>query len=188
VLHPSNKSDFAMVLPRPAETLDNTLKREVIPKIVKGEKYEKVVEPVKEEKEYFEKETQMLEGEQVIGVAKYVIRHIIGKKLSAKQIVEVQKFVERLRYPSRKTIFSGGEDYYLYYCPDNLETKMCRYTAKIIGFPKLESGLAVVPHQDLADYLAYTSLKVTFFFVSTRKGQGLRTVIFTIFAICRGLY
>jgi hypothetical protein len=36
------KSDFAMVLPRPADTLDNTLKREVIPEIVKGRNMRKL--------------------------------------------------------------------------------------------------------------------------------------------------
>lgn len=123
------------------------------------------MEPAEEEKEYFEKETQMLEGKQVIGVPKYVIRRIAGKKLTTEQIVKVQKFVERLRYPSRKTIFSGGEDDYLYCCPDNLETETCRYMAKIIGFLKLESGLAAMLHQDLADYLAYIGLKVTFLFL-----------------------
>jgi hypothetical protein len=48
----------------------------------------------------------------------------------------------------------------MYYLPDNKEISVCREIAKSMGFPKLENGLSILSKDDLADNLAYNSIKV----------------------------
>lgn len=129
----SAESVMVVSLPRLAETFNITLESEDVPENVEGDKHDKAIEPA-EKKKYFEKETQMPEDKQVTRLPEYVIRHAIGEKLMVEHIVEAQNFAERLRYPSVATIFSGGEDEYLYYCPDKLETETCRYMEKTLSF------------------------------------------------------
>jgi hypothetical protein len=58
-------------------------------------------------------------------------------------------------------VFNGtDEEDFLYYLLDNKEIYVCREIAKSMGFPKLETGLAAMPKDDLADSLAYNSIKV----------------------------
>jgi hypothetical protein len=58
-------------------------------------------------------------------------------------------------------VFNGtNEDDFLYCLPDNKEISVCREIAKSMEFPKLEEGLSVLLKDDLADSLAYNSLKV----------------------------
>ena len=58
-------------------------------------------------------------------------------------------------------MFNGTkEDDFLYCLPDNKEISVCREIAKSMGFPKLEEGLSVMSKDDLADSLAYNSIKV----------------------------
>ena len=58
-------------------------------------------------------------------------------------------------------MFNGtNEDDFLYCLPDKKEISVCREIAKNMGFPKLEEGLAVMTKDDLADSLAYNSIKV----------------------------
>lgn len=52
-----------MVLLKLAETFDSTLKWEIIPENVEGEKNEKVEESTEKEKEYLKEKTHVLEGE-----------------------------------------------------------------------------------------------------------------------------
>jgi hypothetical protein len=52
------------------------------------------------------------------------------------------------------------EDDFLYCLPDNKEIFVCREMAKSMGFPKLEAGLSTMLKDDLADSLAYNSMKV----------------------------
>jgi hypothetical protein len=52
------------------------------------------------------------------------------------------------------------EDDFLYCIPDNKEISVCQEIAKSMGFPKLEEGLSVLSKDDLADSLAYNSIKV----------------------------
>jgi hypothetical protein len=73
---------LAMVLPEPAETLDNKPKMEIVPKNVEGAKNEKFAEPVVEKNEYFKKEIQISKDEQVTGSPEYV--HAVDKELTAK--------------------------------------------------------------------------------------------------------
>jgi hypothetical protein len=53
------------------------------------------------------------------------------------------------------------EDDFLYCLPDNKEISVCREIAKSMGFPKLEEGLSILSKDDLADSLAYNSIKVS---------------------------
>jgi hypothetical protein len=136
---------LAVVLPKQAKTHDITPKEKIIPENVDSEKNKKVLKMVEKEKEYFQKETHMREGEQVTRPPEYVIRHVAGKELIEEQITKLQSFVKMLRYTLGATIFGGGEDEYLYCCPDNLETETCHYMAKNIKFLKLPSGHAAMP-------------------------------------------
>lgn len=45
----------------------------------------------------------------------------------------------------------------LYYLPDSWEIEICH---EMMGYPKLECGLFVMPKDQLADCLAYNNLKV----------------------------
>jgi hypothetical protein len=52
------------------------------------------------------------------------------------------------------------EDGFLYCLPDNKEISVCREMAKNMGFSKLEANLSTMSKDDIADSLAYTSMKV----------------------------
>jgi hypothetical protein len=54
---------------------------------------------------------------------------------------------------------AAPEDF-LYCLPDSKEISVCREMSKSFGFPILEDGLSVLSKNDLADSLAYNSLKV----------------------------
>jgi hypothetical protein len=53
-----------------------------------------------------------------------------------------------------------NEDDFLYYLPNNKEIFVCWEIAKSMGFLKLEEGLSAMSKDDLADSLAYNSIKV----------------------------
>jgi hypothetical protein len=58
-------------------------------------------------------------------------------------------------------VFNGSdEEDFLYCLPDNKEISVCREIGKSIGFPKLEDGLSILSKDELADSLAYNSIKV----------------------------
>jgi hypothetical protein len=91
----------------------------------------------------------------------YIIRHAAGKRLSEEEIFEAKHYARELKYPKGALVFNGtDEDDFLYCLPDNKELSVCREMAKSIGFPKLEAGLCAMTKTDLADSLAYNSLKV----------------------------
>jgi hypothetical protein len=90
----------------------------------------------------------------------YVIRHASGKRLS-EEIFEAKHYARELKYPEGALVFNGtDEDDFLYCLPDNKELSVCREMARSMGFPKLEAGLYAMTKDDLADSLAYNSLKV----------------------------
>ena len=61
-------------------------------------------------------------------------------------------------------MYNGTDEVDLLYClPDNKEIFVCREMARNIGFLKLEVGLSAMSKDDLADSLAYNSLKVKTF-------------------------
>jgi hypothetical protein len=91
----------------------------------------------------------------------YIIRHASGKILSEEEIFEAKHYARELKYPKGALVFNGtDEDDFLYCLPDNKELSVCREMARSMGFPKLEVGLCAMTKDDLADSLAYNSLKV----------------------------
>jgi hypothetical protein len=91
----------------------------------------------------------------------YIVRHASGKKLSEEEIFEANHYARELKYPKGALVFNGtDEDDFLYCLPDNKELSVCREMARSMGFPKLEAGLCAMTKDDLADSLAYNSLKV----------------------------
>jgi hypothetical protein len=91
----------------------------------------------------------------------YIFRHALGKKLSEEEIVESRHYAQRLKYLKGALVINdSNEDDFLYCLPDNKEISVCREIAKSMGFPKLEEGLSVLSKDDLADSLAYNSIKV----------------------------
>ena len=91
----------------------------------------------------------------------YIIRHALGKRLSEEEILEAKHYAWELKYPKGALVFNGtDEDDFLYCLPDNKEISVCREMARNMGFPKLEVGLSAMSKDDLADSLAYNSLKV----------------------------
>jgi hypothetical protein len=58
-------------------------------------------------------------------------------------------------------VYNGTDKNDFLYCLlDNKEISVCREMAKNMGFPKLEVGLSAMSKDDLANSLAYNSLKV----------------------------
>jgi hypothetical protein len=91
----------------------------------------------------------------------FIIRHALGKKHSEEEIVEAKHYAWELKYPKGALVYNGTDkDDFLYCLPDNKEISVCREMAKNMGFPKLEAGLSAMSKDDLADSLAYNSLKV----------------------------
>jgi hypothetical protein len=91
----------------------------------------------------------------------YIILHALGKKLSKEEILEARHYAQKLKYPKGGLVFNGtDEDDFLYYLPNNKEISVCQEIAKSMGFPKLEEGLLAMSKDDLADSLAYNSIKV----------------------------
>jgi hypothetical protein len=91
----------------------------------------------------------------------FIVRHASGKRLSEGEIAEANHYAQKLKYPKGALVFNGtNEDDFLYYLPDNKDISVCREMAKSMGFPKLEVGLSAMSKDDLANSLAYNSLKV----------------------------
>jgi hypothetical protein len=91
----------------------------------------------------------------------YIVRHASGKKLSEEEIFEANHYAKELKYPKGALVFNGtDEEDFLYCLPDNKELSVCREMSRSMGFPKLEAGLSAMTKEDLADSLAYNSLKV----------------------------
>jgi hypothetical protein len=91
----------------------------------------------------------------------YILRHVSGKKLTENEKREAQFYAQKLQYPKGALIFNGsGEEDFLYCLPDSKEISVCREMSKSFGFPTLEDGLSVLTKNELADSLAYNSLKV----------------------------
>jgi hypothetical protein len=94
----------------------------------------------------------------------FLVRHAAGKKLSEEQVAEAVQYAKDLQYPPGSLVFNGtDEDDFLYCLLDNKEISICQEMARNIGFPKLELGLSAMSKDDLADSLAYNSLKVQMF-------------------------
>jgi hypothetical protein len=91
----------------------------------------------------------------------FIVRHASGKQLSEEKIAEARQYARDLKYPQGSLVYSGNdEDDFLYCLPDNKEIYVCWEMMRNMGFPKLELGLSEMSKDDLADSLAYNSLKV----------------------------
>jgi hypothetical protein len=91
----------------------------------------------------------------------YIIRHASGKRLSQEEKLEALHYAQKLKYSKGALVFnSSGEEDFLYYLPDNKEISVCREIGRSIGLPKLEDGLSILSKDELADSLAYNSIKV----------------------------
>jgi hypothetical protein len=91
----------------------------------------------------------------------YIIRHASGKKLSKEEEREAQHYAQKLKYPKGTLVFNGSREEDLLYClPDSKEISVCREMSRSFGFPTLEDGLSVLSKDELADSLAYNSIKV----------------------------
>jgi 3-methyladenine DNA glycosylase Mpg len=91
----------------------------------------------------------------------YIIRHALGKGISQEEKLEALHYAQKLKYPKGVLVFNGsGEEDFLYCLPDNKEISVCREIGRSIGFPKLEDGLSILSKDELADSLAYNSIKV----------------------------
>jgi hypothetical protein len=94
-------------------------------------------------------------------VLDYIIRHASGKRLSEEEIFEAKHYARELKYPKGALVFNGTyEDDFLYCLPDNKELSVWQEMARSIGFLNLEDGLCAMTKDDLAESLAYNSLKV----------------------------
>jgi hypothetical protein len=91
----------------------------------------------------------------------YIIRHASRKNISNEEKQEAQYYAQKLKYPKGALVFNGsGEEDFLYCLPDSKEISVCREMSRSFGFPTLEDGLSVLSKDELADSLAYNSLKV----------------------------
>jgi hypothetical protein len=91
----------------------------------------------------------------------YIIRHASGKRLSKEEEREAQHYAQKLKYPKGALVFNGsGEEDFLYCLPDSKEISVCREMSRSFGFPTIEDGLSVPSKDELADSLAYNSIKV----------------------------
>jgi hypothetical protein len=107
------------------------------------------------------KEDESLAPEALSEDFDYIIRHASGKRLSKEEIFEAKHYAQELKYPKGALVFNGtDEDDFLYCLPDNKELSVYREMARSMGFSKLEAGLCAMTKDDLADSLAYNSLKV----------------------------
>jgi hypothetical protein len=99
--------------------------------------------------------------EDLIKNIDFIIRQALGKKLSEEEILEARHYAQKLKYPKGALVFNeSNEDDFLYCLPDNKEIFVCREIGRSMGFPKLEDGLSILSKDDLADSLAYNSMKV----------------------------
>jgi hypothetical protein len=111
------------------------------------------------------------------GDLEYIVRHASGKQLSLEQIAEVQHYAKDLKYPRGSLVYGeNDEDDFLYCLPDSKEVNVCRKMMNNMGFPKLELGLSAMTKDQLADRLAYNSLKVCTFWLCTWYFSLQRTI------------
>jgi hypothetical protein len=107
------------------------------------------------------KEVEYLTPEALSKSFDYIVKHASGKRLSEEEISEAKHYARELQYPNGALVFNGTtEDDFLYCLPDNKELSVCREMARSMGFSKLKAGLCTMTKADLADSLAYNSLKV----------------------------
>jgi hypothetical protein len=76
-------------------------------------------------------------------------------------MLEARHYGQKLKYPKGALVFNGSdEEDFLYCLPDNKEISVCWEISKSIGFLKLEDGLSILKKYELANSVAYNSIKV----------------------------
>jgi hypothetical protein len=96
----------------------------------------------------------------------FIVRHASGEAIIGGADCRSKTICKDLKYPQGSLVYSGNdEDDFLYCLPDNKEIFVYREMMKNMGYPKLELGLSAMSKDDLADSLAYNSLKVHIFFL-----------------------
>jgi hypothetical protein len=168
---PSAKIVEASKMQTEAETKSAEIEAEVIQASVEAgpsELAEKKPSEI-EEKAIEEKATEQVSPKKVATPAPealkesidYIIRHASRKVLSKEEKREAQHYAQKLKYPKGALEFNAsGEEDFLYCLPDNNEISVSREIGRSFGFPKLEDGLSVLSKDELADSLAYNSIKV----------------------------
>jgi hypothetical protein len=102
-----------------------------------------------------------IETEPAVSEEKLVEQIAPGKKLSKEEILEARHYAQSSKYPKGALVFHGSdEDDFLYCLPDNKEISICQKIGTSMGFPKLEDDLSLLSKDELADSLAYNSIKV----------------------------
>jgi hypothetical protein len=95
------------------------------------------------------------------GDVNFIIRHASRKQLSAEQPAETEHYAKELKYPLGSLVYGGdNDDDFLYCLPDGKEINVCHEMMYHMGYTKLELGLSAITKDQLADSLAYNSLKV----------------------------
>jgi hypothetical protein len=122
-----------------------------------------------EEKATEEKATEQISPEKVATPAPevlkesidYIIRHDSGKALYKEEEQEARHYAQKFKYPKGALVFNGsGEEDFLYCLPDSKEIPVCREMGRSFVFSKLEDSLSILSKDELADSLAYNSIKV----------------------------
>jgi hypothetical protein len=132
----------------------------VIPLEAEEAKIAKATEEVKMSEPTLVEELDTAAPEASSKIYDYIVRHASRKKLS-EEVFEANHYAKELKYPKGALVFNGtNEEDFLYCLPDNKELFVCREMARSMGFPKLEAGLCAMTKEDIADSLAYNSLKV----------------------------
>jgi hypothetical protein len=117
--------------------------------------------PVFVEKESVPEKLKSLSPEASTKELEFIVRHALGKELSEEQIAEAKQYARDLKYPQGSLVYNDtNEEDFLYCLLDNKEISVCREMIRNMGFPKLELSLSVMSKDDLANSLAYNSLKV----------------------------
>ena len=138
------------------------------------------------EKEGAPEKSKSLASEAPAKEFEFIVRHASGKQLSEEQIAETRQYAKDLKYPQGSLVYSGNdEDDFLYCLPDNKEISVCQEMMKNMGDPKLELGLSTMSKDDLADSLAYNSLKVYFIVKLTIFVAFLAIIMFSYIFIIR---
>jgi hypothetical protein len=132
----------------------------VIPLEAEEARIEKATEEIKMSEPILVEEIDTVVPEASSKIYDYIVRHASGKKLS-EEVFEANHYAKELKYLKGALVFNGmDEEDFLYCLPDNKELSVCREMSRSMGFPKLEAGLSAMTKEDLADSLAYNSLKV----------------------------
>jgi hypothetical protein len=112
----------------------------------------------------------------------FIVHHASGKNYQKSKLPKAQHYTRDLQYPRGSLVYGGDdEDDVLYCLPDNKKIHVCQEMADNIGYPKLELGLSAMMKDQLADSLAYNSLKVGTLWLVRKQ---IIFVVYFLFSMC----